>query len=157
MDIREWYDNLCRREDIKALIPMEWQPAPPMPVFRNGELQLYVPFQRVWAGSGRILCSVKLAETWFCGPDRRVVRFDNLMKNEGADPERVLDACELDDVAIYRNNLVLERYLQELDRLEKAVVRNGKPAPGQMQACLKLLKESLIIPGQSALYEGLEA
>lgn len=157
MDIRKWYGNLCQQEDVRALIPMEWQPAPPQPVLRNGSLWLYVPCQRVWVENGNLLCSDKLAEIWFFGPEKKIASFDSLRQTEGADPKSVLAACELDEVAIYRSNLVLERYLLELDRLEKTIKRDGKPAPGQWKACQKLLKEALIIPGQSALYEGMEA
>lgn len=157
MDIKEWYGNLCQREDIRALIPMEWQPAPPQPVLRNERLWLYVPCQRVWVENGNLLCSDKLAEIWFCGLERKIAVFNNLCQTEGANPKSMLAGCKLDEVAIYQSNLVLERYLFELNRLEKTIERNGKPAPGQWKACQELLKEALIIQGQSALYEGMKA
>lgn len=157
MNISEWYNTLCQREDVRTLIPMEWQPAPPKPFLRQGKLWLYVPCQRIWAEEGRILCSVKLGELWFCGAERSIVKFINWQQVENADPRQRLAECEMDDAEMYRRNLTLERYLMELERMEKAVARDQKLTTGQMEAYWKLLQEALIMPGQSELYEEVEA
>ena len=155
MSISGWYESLPRRQDVCALLPMQWQSALPLPVLREGKLWLYVPFQRVWAQENALCCSPALAEMWFFGPGKRIGLFCDLKSTRGADECALLDRVELGESAIYRSNLALRKYLSELDALEREMDRNGKPAPGQMERCGELLQQALLIPGQRALYEGM--
>lgn len=156
MNISKWYESLPCREDVRALLPGQWQSAPPQPVVREGELWLYVPFQRIWAEENALCCSPALGEMWFYGPAKRIGLFCNLQKTQGADEQAVMDRAEISESGIYRSNNALKGYLQALDELEKNMARTGAPAPGQLEKCNILLRQALLIPGQWALYEGMK-
>lgn len=156
MNISEWYESLPKRADVRVLLPGQWQSAPPQPVVRERELWLYVPFQRVWAEEDALCCSPALGEMWFYGSAKKIGLFCDLQKSQGADAQAVMDRIKTGESGIYRSNLALKRYLLALDDLEERMAQSGAPAPRQLEECNALLKQSLLIPGQWALYEGMK-
>lgn len=155
MMISKWYESLPGNEAVRALVSWQWQSAPPLPFLWKGELWLYVPFQRVWAEGDELCCSPLLGEMWFIGGAKQISEFRNLCLAEGEEEQAVLDRAKMSESAVYRSNNALRKYLQALDEMQERVHRTGAPAPGEMEKCRELLRQTLLLPGQWALYEGM--
>ena len=157
MEIRmnhlDWYQTLSCDDNLNSMLPMEWQPCPPMPLWKNGQLFLYIPYQRVWMEENQLCCSPKLGELWFQESTGRLVAFRNLQILGEADAEELFASRALAEDEIYRSNLVVERLLAELDKLEKYALRNHKVEKQQLEEYYRLLEKGLLFPEQLSLYE----
>lgn len=145
----EWFTALAQSQVLNAIVPMQWQPGLPFPVWMEEQMLLYVPYQRVWTDGKQAFCSCRLAEAWFHGSNGRLTAFTDLCTMQHADPFSVLATCTLTDDAVYRSNLIAERLLMQLDAFERS-----RPDKKSISAYDKLLESSLLFPEQLSLYEG---
>lgn len=154
--ISKWYESLPKNEAVCALVPWEWQSAPPMPFLRKGKLWLYVPFQRVWTEGDELCFSPLLGGMCVYANDGRIGEFRNLCLTEGADPQAVLERVKISESTIYRSNNALNNYLKKLNGLSFSIEHIGAFIPEEMERCRVLLHQALL-PGQWMLYEGMMA
>lgn len=148
MNHSEWFSALPQNSTMNAIVPMEWQPSLPYPMWKEEQLLLYVPYQRLWIEEGQVHCSEKLGEAWFRSGSGRLVAYTDLCTMAGADAQATLAACTLKDDAVYRSNLLVERLLLQLDTFGRQV-----PDTAALTAYDKLLEKALLFPQQILLYK----
>lgn len=153
-EVSGWFESLPGDKVLNALLPMQWQCAPPFPVLKDGRLMLYVPFQRVWEDGGELVCSPKLGEAFFLAETKRLALFADLCLTGEADPAAVLARSKMSSAQIHRSRVGLDHLLHMMDRLEQNICWKKEIRPEDVHAFRKLLPAALLMPEQISLYEG---